>query len=51
MNGERGHEMKLPLATLDHVVINARNDMDHAAESIHGSAFRSPNAATTRSAR
>ena len=24
--------MKLPLATLDHVVINARNDMDHAAD-------------------
>ena len=24
--------MKLPVATLDHVVINARNDMDHAAD-------------------
>ena len=24
--------MKLPLATLDHVVINARDDMDHAAD-------------------
>jgi catechol 2,3-dioxygenase-like lactoylglutathione lyase family enzyme len=32
VNGERGTEMKLPVATLDHVVINARNDMDHAAD-------------------
>ena len=24
--------MTLPLATLDHVVINARDDMDHAAD-------------------
>lgn len=32
VNGERGYEMKLPVATLDHVVINARDDMDRAAD-------------------
>src|SRR5258707_11895226 len=29
---ERGLKMALPIATLDHVVINARDDMDAAAE-------------------
>src|SRR5215472_12316057 len=28
----RGVQMTLPAATLDHVVINARDDMDHAAD-------------------
>ena len=32
LTGERGNEMKLPVATLDHVVINARDDMDRAAD-------------------
>src|SRR3981189_3853919 len=31
-HGERGLKMALPVATLDHVVINARDDMDAAAE-------------------
>jgi hypothetical protein len=26
------HNMTLPVATLDHVVINARDDLDHAAD-------------------
>src|SRR6266850_6606543 len=29
---ERGFQMTLPIATLDHVVINARDDMDRAAD-------------------
>ena len=33
--------MKPPVATLDHVVINARNEDHHAADvSIRGSVFR-----------
>src|SRR5258707_15437126 len=30
--GERDIQMTLPVATLDHVVINARDDMDRAAD-------------------
>src|SRR4029077_8038335 len=32
LGGARGVFMTLPLATLDHVVINARDDMDRAAD-------------------
>ncbi len=31
-DGEKGFRMTLPAATLDHVVINARDDMDRAAD-------------------